>query len=320
VKAFNLRTLSLMGADRSDTGLERAEQRAGLWFVSPWILGLTLLYLLPLVASLVFSFTDYHLVDSDNDGTSFIGLENWRNLFSDPDVAISAKVTLRFAVLFLPMSVFVPLAFAYLLNLRHLRFRSLYRTLFFLPTIVPFISTVFIWQGYLNASDGWANRMLGFVGGPQPNWLRDELLVIPTLVLMATWGVGNAMVIFTAALNGVSNDLYEAATLDGAGRWHLFRHVTWPMISPVTFYNVVIALVALGQYFLVPFALTNGTGDPDNAALFYTMYFYRQTFNFFDAGYGSALAWAMFAVIMGGTLLLFWSARYWVHYQFEERS
>ncbi len=123
-----------------------------------------------------------------------------------------------------------------------------------------------------------------------------------------------------ASLRSVPVDLYEAARIDGANAWKLFRHVTWPMISPVTFYNLVIVLVVLGQYFIVPFVLTDGTGAPDGASLFYTMYFFRQTFNFFEGGYGSTLAWAMFIVIMTLTAIVFWSARYWVHYQYEARK
>ncbi|MDY7102414.1 MAG: sugar ABC transporter permease [Actinomycetota bacterium] len=300
--------------------LERAEQRNGLWFTSPWLIGLTLFYLVPLVASFVMSFTDFELVDSDDSGTNFVGFDNWSRLFRDPDVVTSAGVTVRFALLFLPTSILVPLLFAYVLTARHLWGRSVFRVLFFAPTIIPFISSVFVWQGYLNPQDGWLNRILATVGIDGPDWLNSTFWILPSLDLIALWGVGNAMVIFMAALNGVPVDLYEAATLDGAGRWHLFRHVTWPMISPVTFYNIIIALVALGQYFLVPFALTNGTGDPDESALFYTMYFYRQTFSFFNAGYGATLAWAMFAAVSVFTGFLFWSAKYWVHTQYQERS
>ena len=124
----------------------------------------------------------------------------------------------------------------------------------------------------------------------------------------------------TAALRSVPVDLFDAARIDGAGAWKMFRHVTWPMISPVVFYNLVIALVALGQYFIVPFVLTDGNGAPDGASLFYTMYFFNQTFQIYDGGYGSTLAWAMFIVIMSVTACVFWSSRYWVHYQYEKRA
>jgi multiple sugar transport system permease protein len=179
------------------------------------------------------------------------------------------------------------------------------------------VSALFVWRGFLNGDDGWLNRMLEWVGITGPNWLGDKSWIMPSYALIATWGIGNAILIFISTLNGVPRHLYEAAKLDGAGAWRLFRHVTLPLISPITFYNLILTLVALSQYFVVPFVLTNGTGDPDGAAMFYAMYFYRQTFRFYDAGYGSALAWLMFVVIMALTGLLFWSQRFWVHYEYE---
>jgi multiple sugar transport system permease protein len=298
---------------------ERRRRRTGLLFVSPWLIGLSLFYLIPLAASLVFSFTNYELVDQDDIDTKFIGLDNWRRLFEDPEVRHSAFVTLRFAVIFLPATLFVPLAIAYLLTSRHLWGSSLFRMLFFLPSIVPFVAAAFVWQGFFNDTSGWLNRILRWAGMDPPNWLDDEAWVIPALVIIAMWGIGNAIIIYTAALRSVPVDLYDAARIDGANAWNLFRHVTWPLISPVTFYNMVIALVVLGQYFIVPYVLTDGNGSPNGATLFYTMYFFRQTFNFYDGGYGSALAWAMFVVIMTLTGILFWSARYWVHYQYERK-
>jgi multiple sugar transport system permease protein len=273
-----------------------------------------------MVASLAMSFTDYRLVDEDDAGTDFVGLDNWRQLFADPAVAESALVTLRFAVLLIPTMLLVPLALAYLLTARHLWGKPVFRTLFYLPAIVPFVAGTLVWRGYLNDNAGWFNRLLSVVGIDAPDWLSSQTWVLPALDLIALWGIGNAVIIYMAALRSVPTDLYEAATIDGAGSWRLFRDVTWPLISPVTFYNLVIALVALGHYFLTPFVLTEGSGNPDNATLFYTMYFYRQTFAFHNGGYGAALAWAMLLVVLGLTVLLFWSARYWVHYQYEDRS
>lgn len=288
-------------------------------FVSPWLIGLAAFYVIPIVASLAMSFTDYRLVDNVDTGTQFVGLDNWRQLFRDPAVADSALVTLKFAVLFLPTVLLVPLALAYLLTATHLWGKPIFRTLFFLPAIVPFVAGTLVWRGYLNDTTGWFNRLLGVVGINAPDWLSDQTWVLPALDLIALWGIGNAIIIYMAALRSVPTDLYEAATIDGAGSWRLFRDVTWPLISPVTFYNLVIALVALGHYFLVPFVLTEGSGKPNNATLFYTMYFYRQTFAFHNGGYGAAMAWAMLVVILGATALLFRSARYWVHYQYEEK-
>ncbi|WP_327693354.1 carbohydrate ABC transporter permease [Streptomyces sp. NBC_00459] len=303
------------GGDR-----HKRERRNGLLYVAPWLLGLLLFYIGPMIATLVMSFTDYHYVSDSSAGTRFVGLANWSKLFHDPTVAHSAVVTLKFAVLFVPVSVLLPLGLAYLMTARGLWARGFFRAAFFLPAIVPGVSALFVWQSFLNGDTGWLNRMLGALGVSGPDWLGDTTWTLPSYALIATWGVGNAMLIFISALNGVPRELYEAATLDGAGPWYLFRHVTLPMISPMTFYNLVLTLVALGQYFIVPFVLTNGTGDPNGSGLFYTMYFYKQTFQFYDAGYGSALAWMMFAAITAATGLLFWTQRFWVHYEYEVKS
>jgi ABC-type sugar transport system permease subunit len=302
-------------ASRGDR--RKRERRNGLLFVSPWLLGLLLFYIGPMIATLVMSFTDYHYASDDGTGTRFVGLANWSRLFDDPTVGHSTIVTLKFGLLFVPVSVLLPLALAYLMTARGLWAQGFFRAAFFLPSIIPGVSALFVWQSFLNGTDGWLNRMLGALGLPGPDWLNDTTWVLPSFALIGIWGAGNAMLIFISALNGVPRELYEAATIDGAGPWYLFRHVTLPMISPMTFYNLVLTLVALGQYFIVPFVLTNGTGDPEESGLFYAMYFYQQTFKFYDAGYGSALAWLMFAAIMAATGLLFWSQRFWVHYEYE---
>ncbi|MEO6714731.1 MAG: sugar ABC transporter permease, partial [Mycobacteriales bacterium] len=292
----------------------------GFLFVLPWILGLLLFYVGPMLATLWMSFTNYKYSNRLGTPVDYVGFKNWSRVFDDPLVAIGAKVTLRFAAFFIPLSMILPLAVAYLLTSKHLWGRGFFRAMFFLPAVVPAVSGLFIWSGYLNSQDGWLNRLLGVFKIPGPEWATNPTWVLPSYALIATWGVGNAVLIFISALNGVPKDLYEAGRLDGAGSWHLFRNVTWPMISPITFYNLVITLVALGQYFIVPFILTRGTGEPDNAASFYTVYFYKESFNNYDAGYGAALAWLMFIVIISITGLLFWSQRFWVHYEFQENK
>ncbi len=268
---------------------ERRRRRVGLLFVSPWLIGLSLFYLIPLVVSLAFSFTNYELVDRDDVDTKFIGLDNWRRLFEDPEVRHSALVTLRFAVIFIPLTMLVPLAVAYLLTSRHLWGSSVFRVLFYLPAIVPFVASAFVWEGFFNDTTGWLNRMLRAIGFDPPDWINDKTWVIPALGIIALWGIGNAIIIYMASLRSVPVDLFEAARIDGANAWRTFRHVTWPMISPVTFYNLVIVLVALGQYFIVPFVLTDGSGNPDGASLFYTMYFYRRPSPSTTAGTGRHL-------------------------------
>ncbi len=299
--------------------LEKRERRWGLLFVTPWLLGLVLLFVIPLVLSLLMSFTNYELVDTDNQEITWVGLDNWRRIFSDPDVANGLWVTLKFALMYLPVSTLLPLAVAYLLTSERLWGRSLFRVLFYLPSMVPLVAAMIIWRFYLNSESGWFARLLRWVGFDPPNFLGDPAWVLPALILIGTWGIGNGIIIFIAALNGVPKDLYEAARIDGANKWHLFRDVTWPMISPITFYNIIVTLVGLGQYFLVPFILNGAEGRPEGASKFYTMVFFQETFSFFQAGYGAALAWAMFIVVFALTVVLFWSAKYWVHYEFEER-
>ncbi len=299
--------------------LARRERRWGLLFVAPWIIGLLLFFVIPLAASLIMSFTDFELVDQDGRDASFVGLENWRRIFTDPEVGQGLIVTLKFALMFIPISTLMPLGLAYLLTSKRLWARDLFRVLFYLPSMVPLVAAVIIWRFYLNSESGWLAGMIGWIGLDSPNFLGDADWVLPSLVLISTWGIGNAIIIFIAALDGVPRELYEAATIDGAGRWRLFRDVTWPMISPITFYNIIITLVGLGQYFLVPFILLGIEGRPDGASRFYTMVFFQETFSFFQAGYGAALAWAMFFVVFGLTALLFWSAKFWVHYEYEER-
>jgi ABC-type sugar transport system permease subunit len=312
---------------RSDdlTGRTRAKRKSGrrqsgLLFVLPWLIGLTVFYAGPMLATLAMSFTNYKYVKPTGTTTDFIGLANWRRLIHDPNVAISARVTFKFALIFVPIMMLLPLGLAYLLTSRRLWGRGFFRAAFFMPAIIPAVSGLFVWRSFLNPEDGWLNRMLGVAKIHGPNWSLDPKWVLPSYGLIATWATGNAVLIFISALNGVPRDLYEAARLDGAGPFRIFRTVTMPMISPITFYNIVITLVALGQYFIVPYVLTNGTGDPNQSALFYTMNFYRESFAFYDAGYGSALAWLMFAVVMAITALLFWSQRFWVHYEYEEKK
>jgi ABC-type sugar transport system permease subunit len=301
--------------------IARRDRRWGLLFVSPWLFGLTVLFAFPIVASLVLSFTDYRLVPvaGDESGINFVGLENWRRLFADGEVSNGAWVTAKFAVVYVPLMVVVPLAVAYLLTAKHLWFKRVFRTLFYLPTMVPFIAAVIVWRFFLNSKSGWFSRIFGTIGINTPDFLNDAQWITAALWMISLWGIGNAMILNIAALESVPKDLYEAATLEGAGNWRLFRDITIPMISPIVFYNLVLTLVAVGQYFVVPFALTEGTGDPDKSARFYTMYFYQQTFSYFEAGYGSALAWMMFIVVAALTGLLFWSAKYWVHYEYEDR-
>ena len=188
--------------------------------------------------------------------------------------------------------------------------------------IVPFVAAVFIWGGMLNPESGWINRTLMYFGMPKesvPTWANDVNWVYPSYVILGIWGIGNAMLIMLAGLQGVPTELYDAAKVDGANGWQTFWQITFPMISPVIFYNLVLSVVGLFQYFLVPLVVNSGTGRPGGATFFYNLYLYKTFFTYQNMSYGSALAWFLFLVILLVTIVLFGTAKYWVYYAAERQ-
>jgi multiple sugar transport system permease protein len=231
----------------------------------------------------------------------------------DPVLVESLWVTVRFALLVVPVSLAAALAVAMLVNSTLLPGRNVFRTLFYMPMQIPIVASTVVWIGVLNAQNGWLNLALGAAGIPGPEWLTSTFWVHPALTLMGLWGIGNMMLIFLAGLQSVPTELYDAARVDGAGRFATFRHITLPMISPVLFYNLIIALIATFQYFTQAYVMSNGRGDPARATLFFNLNLYREGFGFFHMGYASALAWLLFAIVLGLTLLLFRTAGSWVY-------
>jgi len=181
--------------------------------------------------------------------------------------------------------------------------------------MVPAISGIFVWQAFLNGQTGWLNRLLRELGVQNPpNWIQDEQTILVAFMLIGLWGVGNAMLTMLATMQGVPNELYDAAEFDGAGASAKFLRITLPMISPVIFYNVVLSVIGLMQYFVVPYVMTRGTGNPNNSAYFFNMHLYKTAFSFFDMGYGATLAWFIFIIAMALTVILFVTSRRWVYY------
>jgi multiple sugar transport system permease protein len=289
------------------------QQQQRLWgwiFLSPWILGFLAFTLFPMLASAVFSFTDFTIGKEIN----FIGLANWQKLFNDPLTLSSLRVTVIFGIFLLPVAILFPLGMAALLNSKLLLGKPVFRILFYMPYIVPAISAIFIWQSFLNGQTGWLNRVLRLVGiTDPPNWLFDPRWVNSALIMIGLWGVGNAMLTMMASMQGVPTELYEAATVDGAGPFTTFRRITLPMISPVIFYNLVLTVIGLMKYFEVPYVLS-GTMRSNEALYFINLHVYRTAFQFQDMGYGSALAWFLFIVALALTIALFATSRRWVYY------
>ncbi|MCW5873130.1 MAG: sugar ABC transporter permease [Anaerolineales bacterium] len=297
----------------SGNNIQKRETRWGLLFLSPWLLGFLIFTLLPTLASLAFSFTNYNPLHPDQ--ISFAGFSNYARLFTDPFFRQAIGVTLRFVLISVPFAIIIPLGLALLVNSEHLLGKNIYRTLFFMPSMIPVVVNVMVWRGIMNSETGWLNRMLSFVFGIDgPNWFQDERWVLPALTLMGVWGVGNAMIIMLAGLQNVPTELYDASKVDGATGIQRFRHVTLPIISPIIFYQLVLALIGSFQYFTQAYIVSNGRGDPNGSTMFYNLYLYRTAFNFLDMGYGATLAWVMFVAVLLITIFLFRTQQRWVYY------
>jgi multiple sugar transport system permease protein len=302
---------------------EKKEARWGLLFLSPWMIGFIAFYLLPMIASFVFSLYDFNPAVPDE--ATFIGFANWRRaLFEDQEVKKSFIRTIHFTAISLPITLGFALFVALLMNSKRVIGKNLYRTLFYMPTMIPVVAVVLIWSGVLNEQTGWINIFIENLTGIQATgtegirWLANPQLVYYAYTMFGLWGIGNAMIIFLAGLQGVPTELYEAAEIDGANWLTKLTKITLPLITPVIFYQLVLGLIYSLQYFLAPFVLNSGTGFPEGKTRFYMVYFYKQSFTFFNMGYGATLAWLMFIVALIVTVILFGTARYWVYYEAED--
>lgn len=311
-------------AARRSTGSGRlrmtASRREALWgyvFVSPWIIGFLLFTVGPLIASLILSFTDFNLLRPEE--TRFIGIDNYARMATDPLVTQGLFVTVRFALIAIPVTMLASLGLAVLVNSPKLFGRSGFRTLFYMPIQIPLVASTLVWIGFLNTETGWLNGLLGLVGIQGPDWTNDVNWVYPALTLIGLWGIGNFMLINIAGLQNVPTELYEAARIDGAGAWSQFRRITIPLMSPILLYNLVISLIVTFQYFTQAYVLTNGRGDPNNATLFINLVLFREAFVQNRMGYASAIGWLLFVIVLVLTLALFAISRRRVYYAGGER-
>lgn len=295
------------------TRRERRNLRNGLLFISPWLVGFIAFVAYPLAASLYYSLCDYSVLKPP----VYVGMANYLELTEDPLFWHSLWNTLYFAVLFLPLATVLAIGLALLLN-TGVRGMTLYRTIFFLPSLTPLVALGILWLWMLNGEYGVVNHALRYVLSPlgiqAPTWLQSPAWSKPAIILMSLWGVGHAMIIYLAALQDVPKQLYEAADLDGARWFSKIRHVTLPLLSPAIFFNVVIGLIASLQVFALPYVLTNGIGGPARSTTFYTMYLYNCAFKYLRMGYACAMAWLLFVVILTLTLIIHRVARKHVFY------
>ena len=291
------------------------EARHGYLFILPWIIGFFAFTLIPMVATLVMTFLNVTLAQAEP--LRFVGADNWSRLFGDKQVWDSLSVTLRFAVLWLPVSIVVPFFVALGLNSKAIRGAAIMRSLFFMPYVVPFVAGVLVWEQLLG-DNGWINGGLRLLGVENPpSWLFDSTAIYPALVLVGIWGIGAGIVINLAGLRGIPTELYEASKIDGAGAWAQLRNVTIPMMSPIIFYTLILGVVEVLQYFLVPLVLKNGTGEPAGQTFFYNLNLYKTFFTYQELSYGATMAWLLFAITLLITLVLFALSRRWVYYAGE---
>jgi multiple sugar transport system permease protein len=295
---------------------DRHNLAKGLAFCSPWILGFVLFTAVPVGLSFYYSLCDYTLLQAP----AFTGLENYTTLMNDAVFWKSLWNTLYYALLAIPSGLVVSLGLAMLLNVK-IRGQQ-----FFLPSLVPVVASSMLWLWLFNGKLGLINVLLEKIGIYGPAWLSDVMFTVgskpnetnyywamPALAFMSLWGVGHTVTIYVAGLQDVPTELYEAAEIDGAGIWGRIWNVTIPMLSPVIFFNLIMAIIGMLQVFAIPFIMTGG--GPARATYFFTMYLYDNAFRFLKMGYASAMAWVQLLLILALTGLAFWSSKRWVHYQ-----
>lgn len=287
----------------------------GFVFASPWIIGFLAFTLYPLCASLYYGFTDFNVFQPPR----FVGLDNYRDLMGDDLFWKSIRNTLYLTVISTPVNLIFALLTAMLLNTR-IRGLSIYRTVYYIPTIIPLAATSLLWMWIMNGQYGLLNRLLGLVGLPQPGWFADPAYSKLSLIVMGLWGVGNIIIIFLASLQEVPTSLYESASIDGAGAWRKFRHITIHWISPIILFQLIMQVINNLQYFTQAYFVISSSnlnqvsGGPENSLLMYAVYLYQNAFIYFKMGKASAMAWILFVMAGILTWIIFRTSKRWVTY------
>jgi multiple sugar transport system permease protein len=296
------------------TRRQKREALEGVLFASPWLLGFFLFTAGPMVASFLLSFTQWNGI-TPVSALRWVGWENYTQLVrEDASFAKALQNTAFYALFSVPLGMVTALSLAVLLNQR-VRGLAFFRTVFYLPSVVSGVATAMLWLWLFNPSFGGVNWVLRRLHLPEPGWLTNESTAIWVFILMSVWGVGNAMLIYLAGLQGVPEHLHEAAALDGASPAVCFFQVTLPILSPTLFFNLVMAIIGSFQIFTSSYVMTGG--GPNEATLFYVLYLYQKAFEQFQMGYASAMAWILFAIVLALTLLVLRSSKLWVYYEGE---
>jgi len=290
------------------SSFRKVQTVAGIVCAFPSILGFFLFVLGPAIASAYFSFTRYTVIEPPE----FIGFENYRALISEDLFRVSFYNTIYLTGFGVLSTIVTSLALALLLN-QKLRGISIYRTIFFVPSITPLVANAVIWTLFLNGKYGLINYVLSWFGVKGPAWLADPRWAKPALIMMGIWGVGQSVVIYLAGLQGIPLELYEAAEVDGAGIIAKFKYITWPLLSPTTFFILITSTIAHFQMFVQPYVMTQG--GPADATMTYVYLLYNKAFGWFKMGEACAMAWMLFILVILLTLLQFYFSKKWVHYE-----
>ncbi|WP_028544520.1 carbohydrate ABC transporter permease [Paenibacillus taiwanensis] len=283
-------------------------------FIMPWIIGFIAFTLGPLIFSLIISFYDWPIVGEK----TFVGLANFKEMFTDdPLFYTSLEVTVKFAILFVPLNIIIALLLAMLLN-KNVKGSGLFRTAFYLPSVISGVALAMIWAWVYDGEYGILNYFLSLVGIEGPNWLNDPTWAPIAMVIASLWGQGTMMLIFLAGLKNIPKDLYEASAIDGAGKVAQFFKITVPMLSPTILFNLITTIISAFQQLTLALVLTGG--GPLHSTYFYAMYMYENAFKFSKMGYASANAWFMFIVVLLLTMMVFKSSSAWVYYEGEMKA
>jgi multiple sugar transport system permease protein len=299
---------SLTGVLRWFRTLRGRRTITGYIFIAPFILGVLLWVVLPALTAIWLVFQDWNMLSPPQ----FSGLVNISRLFSDSLLRQSLKVTLIYTLVSVPLGLLLSFSLALLIN-QKMRGMSIFRTIYYLPTVVPAVANAVLWAWILNTDFGLLNALLHYVGLPKVHWLQEPEWALPAFILISLWSLGGAMIIFLAGLQGIPEVFYEAAKIDGAGRWAQLRHITIPLVAPVIFFNLVIGIINSFQVFTIGLLITNG--GPQNATLFYVLYQYRVGFKQFEMGYAAALSWLLFLIVMILTVFVFKTVGNRIYYQ-----
>lgn len=301
--------MSALAVSKPRRKLARHESRAAYFMLAPWILGIILFVLGPVIASLALAFTQWDLLTP----AKFVGIDNFRQMAGSDDlIPKSLANTAYYTFIGVPLHLAAALLYALLLNqkLPGMRF---YRTAFYVPSVTPAVASAVLWVAIFSPEFGIANHFLGLLGIPGIRWLADSRWAKPAFILMGFWGVGGTMVIYLAGLQGIPDYLYEAAGIDGAGAWQRFRNVTIPMLTPTIFFTTIMGLIGSFQVFTAAYVMT--AGGPNNATMFYVLYLYRNAFQYLRMGYASSMAWVLFVIIAFFTYIQFAASGRWVYYE-----